>query len=231
MYAFGRLASAAREDLHPTDETRVDIDYNAGNKLSEGLHKYVYGMIMRGMASSMTKFMQHKGMDAKEISAKKVELANMFAASGEASDWQIDVVKGETEGADPEYCCIDETNFSPGYDGGSYYNILCRATRATKSELDWSFNKLKDKMDENAISIISSYREAMDAYYTAKDKYESLCNDVAVECTHDILLRFGDQLSKICPEWYTSVTTYDRKSYERLVAKRKSNVPTGEVSI
>lgn len=62
------------------------------------------------------------------------------------------------------------------------------------------------KLNDNEKAIISSYRQAQNAYFEARRKFEDYFRKVTITALREILLRHGTMFQQVAPEWYKFVS-------------------------
>lgn len=216
--------SPAKEsvDLKPgeIDGTKWD------EKLSSGAQQWILLDALRGIVKAVSNFYIQKGKDKEFINAKANELIALFIQNGDCTKDSTEYFS-ENDHAENYYDDEERNKFKlekKEWVSSSYYTIVHDTRRGVSCESKYN-SELRKKMNEREKALIEDVVNARKKLWDAEDALYDYTLDCSVITVNELLVKYGDFLSKVDQEWYSDLmkdNAYHLQQTEKRIKEKKA---------
>lgn len=194
------------------DEARVDNKVKPEDQMSAAAILKARCSIVTGIVRSLVLYLNQNNIDSDKLNDKVTTVINAFASSRDVSQGDLNWIRNTyVPSLASLRCAIDsDCPYVPVASRPYLYwyviidNIL--DDTETFSYIYESPDSISPKFNDNEKAIVESYRQARNAYYEARRKFEDYFRKVTITALREILLRHGTMFQQIAPEWYKFVS-------------------------
>lgn len=195
------------------DEARVDNTVKPENQMSAAAILKARCSIATGIIRSLVLYLNQNNIDSDKLNDKITTVINAFASSRDVSPGDLTWLRNTyVPSLASLRCAIDsECPYVPVASRPYlYWYVIIDNILDDTETFSYIYENPDDptapKLNDNEKSIIESYRQARNAYYEARHKFEDYFRKVGVTALREVLLRHGTMFQQVAPEWYKFVS-------------------------
>lgn len=200
------LDRTAKSDKTPSVEMTAEFS----NSVNEA--------ILDSIIFSLMESFEKTGLDQKSISNKLHELINTLHVRQDVGESYI----RWKERWDPTYDIQHPFIGRIDPETNGYYEFS-KIVDSVSRECGF-FTRFNDKnlaLNDHEKELVSRLETAYAALQKARDEFYRYTHDCALDQFNKIMLKYGDAISKVNPEWYENVSNVLKISIERLEKRRR----------
>ena len=195
------------------DNAQVDNTVKPENQMSAAAVLKARRGIVTGIIRSVCMYLYQNNIEAKVVQDKITTILNAFSSTKEidANDyvWMRDTYIPSLSSL---RCAIDSecpyvAPSSPAY---MYWWTIISNILDDTSVFEYFYEGPEQgptqKLNDNEKAMIESYKQARNAYYSARAKFEEYFRKVTITALREVLLRHGTMFQQVAPDWYKEVS-------------------------
>lgn len=198
---------------------------------SASLAKELNSSIALATAKAIARHLKSKGAPMEEIGTKLSELIRALVSAEQVSKYvDANDAFNIAEFIEWEDCealwRLPMINKEAMNDISGFWQILGSASMCITwiAESHNGNAKKSGSFNDREKELIEKYERARKAYLEAKRDFEEYAEDCAIDQMNRIFIRFGDQMAKIAPEWFSEVSDTLRIQVRSLEERRKKKL-------
>lgn len=193
-----------------------------GNTVSASVHTEICHDALIGFMKSLTLALTRLGKPENDIRAMVISFLNLAYDNGDfmvdPTDEHNDVFKACTYQVDDE-----KWNELDKFASGQYWSDWCMVINSIESGISFASDcskELQKKMNDREKALCKNLLEAEKAYYKAKEEYRAYVHDHAIETINDLLVKYGEAMSKLNKDWYEMIESRTKEEMKYLQERR-----------